>query len=346
MQNSGFLDLTSLMTLTRTAKAHAFDELSITLLIEHEITRNHKCDSIEEAIDFWRKVHRKPHLKQWLSRDRSTVESIRVNRNMLSRAVSYEVMFAKMLRTVPESDRLPVVSEKGPYGMTMLHQAALLGKLDCIKMILPLYPESELRLHAVSRRDKGGRTVLHCSVISSDIETIKHIHSVYPEAEREQAVRMQDHEGYTVWRHATQSRDPETIEYILAVMPESERLQILNMKDKNGRTALHCAISWRGKPIECIKVILAFHPESQRLHVLNSQDQSGKTVLHYAAELNDVERIIGLLALYPESERLPALSMQDREGKTVLQYMDEKTRGSITELLPESESATSIVITR
>ena len=129
---------------------------------------------------------------------------------------------------------------------------------------------------------------MHCAVISGDIETIKHIHSVYPESEREQAVRMQDHEGYTVWRHATQSRDPETIEYILAVMPESERLQILNMKDKNGRTALHCAVTWRGKPIECIKVILAFHPESQRLHVLNSQDQSGKTVLHYAAELNDV----------------------------------------------------------
>ncbi len=145
MQSSGFLDMKSLIALSRTAKAHAFDELSITLLIEREITRNHKCDSIEEAIDFWRKVHRKPHLKQWLLRDKSTtVESSIVTRGMLSRAVNYEVMFAKMLRTVPESDRLQAVSEKGPFGMTLLHQASLLGKLDCIKMILPLYPESVL----------------------------------------------------------------------------------------------------------------------------------------------------------------------------------------------------------
>ncbi len=42
LQSSVFLDLNSLMSLSRTCKAHAFDELSLIQLIENEITRNHQ----------------------------------------------------------------------------------------------------------------------------------------------------------------------------------------------------------------------------------------------------------------------------------------------------------------
>ncbi len=41
LQSSGFLDLKSLIALSQTAKAHAFDELSLIMLIENEITRHH-----------------------------------------------------------------------------------------------------------------------------------------------------------------------------------------------------------------------------------------------------------------------------------------------------------------
>ncbi len=57
LQSSGFLDLKGLMALSRTAKAHALDELSLILVIENEITRNHKCHTMEEASDFLRGLY-------------------------------------------------------------------------------------------------------------------------------------------------------------------------------------------------------------------------------------------------------------------------------------------------
>ncbi len=68
LQSSGFLDLQSLMALSRTCKAHALDELSLILLIENEITRSHGVSSLEEAIDLLHDLFRIPCLKQWLNR--------------------------------------------------------------------------------------------------------------------------------------------------------------------------------------------------------------------------------------------------------------------------------------
>ncbi len=52
MQSSGFLDLRSLVALSRTCKAHAYDELSLIIFIENELTRNHGVQTMEDAIDY------------------------------------------------------------------------------------------------------------------------------------------------------------------------------------------------------------------------------------------------------------------------------------------------------
>ncbi len=117
LQSSGFLDLKSLMALSRTCKAHALDEQSLIQLIENEATRTHVhggsssvevvVKTMDEAIDFWRNIYRhRSLLKQWLERDGSgsgsgALESIKVTRDMLIDALPYEVMLVQMLRTVP-----------------------------------------------------------------------------------------------------------------------------------------------------------------------------------------------------------------------------------------------------
>ncbi len=77
LQSSGFLNLKSLMALGQTCKANAFDELSLILLIENEITRHHGVKTMQEAIAFWRKVNDEkeyPLFRPWLERDGSTAE--------------------------------------------------------------------------------------------------------------------------------------------------------------------------------------------------------------------------------------------------------------------------------
>ena len=56
LQSSGYLDLGCLMALSLTAKANALDELSLIQLIEHEITRNRRVRTIDEAVALWRDV--------------------------------------------------------------------------------------------------------------------------------------------------------------------------------------------------------------------------------------------------------------------------------------------------
>ena len=116
MQSSGFLDLKSLMALSGTCKAHAFDELSIIQLIENEITRYHGAKTVGEAIDFLKKLWYKvdtPSLKQWLDRDGSHVEAWTiVTRDLLSMAIYYEVMLRKMLQCVPAHWHLRMAEEQ------------------------------------------------------------------------------------------------------------------------------------------------------------------------------------------------------------------------------------------
>ena len=57
VQSSGFLDLQSLMALGQTCKAHALDELSLIMFIENELTRNHRVQTMEEAIALLRKAY-------------------------------------------------------------------------------------------------------------------------------------------------------------------------------------------------------------------------------------------------------------------------------------------------
>ncbi len=310
MQSSGFLDLKSLMALGQTCKAHALDEQSLILLIEHEATRYHGVETMDEVIEFWRKIYRgRPLLKRWLERDyssssnsnrtNSTAESMQVTRNMVSDALPYEVMFVKMLRTVPtESERLQLVSERDSLGMTLLHRAAWTNRIECIKVILALYPDEAERLQAVKGRDTFRWTVLH---------------------------------------YAASSGNPDLIQLILVLYPESERLQSLNMKNNDDWTVLHCVA--HSGDLVCIKIILSLYPESELLQAVNTQNRRGGTVLHCVAESNKVDSIRALVSLYPEPERFQALNMTNRNGDTVLDHM--KPRNSIMEWLSQADNNSS-----
>ncbi len=114
LQSSGFLDLKSLMALGQTCKDNLIDELSLIVLIENEITRDHKVQTKEDAIALWQRV-RSEHssvLKPWLDRDcTSAAPAVNVTRDMLVEAASYEVMFAKMVRAIPQLELEQILNQ-------------------------------------------------------------------------------------------------------------------------------------------------------------------------------------------------------------------------------------------
>ncbi len=309
MQSSGFLDLKSLMALNQTCKANMIDELSLVLLIENEITRDHGVKTIEEAIAFWRRVyHRYPLLKEWLERDysmctaarsQSIITVARYLSCMSSDAACYEVMLTKMLRTVPtQTERLRLLSEQDTYGMTFLHSVAEWGSPESLKTVLAICPKSEC-LRIVSREYAHGWTILH---------------------------------------GVTYSGNPESVRLLLTLYPEAERVSAVTMTDVRGWTVLHCAA--RSGNFESVQTILDLYPESERLQALNMKSHDGEAVLHLVADLN-IEYIKAVLSLFPESERLQALNNYNEGERTPLAFMSEETRDSIMEWLSQQSESSS-----
>ncbi len=133
-------------------------------------------------------MRRSARLKQWLERAdpsiaaKPPIQAI-VTREMLTDAMLYEVMLAKMLRTVPTlSERLQLA--QGHYDTTgrlvtsALHDAAKSGNHESLRVILSLYPSESERLYAVRKQEGQGCTVLHLAATSKDIECIKTILSL------------------------------------------------------------------------------------------------------------------------------------------------------------------------
>ncbi len=179
MQSSGFLDLKSLMTLSQTCKSNAYDTQSLILLIENEISGEYHIETVEEVIACWREVCGDPLLKQWLERescslssDGASVSSI-IGVQHVQAAAGYHVMLAKMLRTIPQAQRLQTVSSPDIVGMNVLHSAARLGSLESLKVILSSLPDHAQRLQLVNMRDHSERTVLHCAADSGNSKSVK-----------------------------------------------------------------------------------------------------------------------------------------------------------------------------
>ena len=226
MQSSGFLDLKSLMALGLTCKANMYDELSLIVLIENEITRDHGASTMEEAIAFWRTVSSNPWLRQWFNRDWTVAasESIAVTPRMLSEATCYDVMMAKMLRT------------------DALHRAAFFGNIESIRDILSFYPEPQ-QAQAVMMRDRSGGNVLHYAARAYSLQTnIHYFLDLLSESHQcLQALNMTDRSGRIVLHYAAQSGNAESVKTILALYPESHHSQILAMQDIYGGSIMHHA---------------------------------------------------------------------------------------------------------
>ena len=226
LQNSGFLDLKSLMSLGQTCKANTIDERSLILLIENEITRDHKVQTKEEAITLLRQVCRYPMLRQWLERDDlaaviGTATMTKLRQDMLSPAASYYgVMFIKMLRMFPQTERFQIMSEQSDrIGRSLLHSAARSGDIHSIRGVLALFPESQ-HMEIVTMRDDKGRTALHWAAFARNPETVKYLLSVMSDDEQcFQAVTMQNAEGENVLHNAVLS--VESVEAIVSALPEA-----------------------------------------------------------------------------------------------------------------------------
>lgn len=290
MQSSGFLNLKSLIALSHTAKSNALDELSLVLLIENEMTRNHKVQTMEEAITFLKTVYRNPVRRTWLEGDhrhrfstttQTDSASITLTRDMILEAVRYDVMLTKMLRTIPESQRLQMVNQRDFYGSTLLHDAARSGNFASIKVLLDLYPQSQ-HWHVVSKKGSLGMTVLHHATFSGNCESVRFILALYPETEqRIQAVSVQDEHGRTALHYAARVGNIELIQLLLGSLPESERFQIVGMQDRSGRTVLHHASGFaRTDPVgasKATKAVLDLLPESTHLQPQSIRDRNKNT---------------------------------------------------------------------
>ncbi len=112
LQNSGFLDMKSLIALSRTSKEHTIDESSIILLIENELSRNHGATTFHEAMSYYWRAHTWHRMKNWLERESSSMVP---DADTLVRAGHFEVALAKMLRAFPKSQHLKALHMVNEY---------------------------------------------------------------------------------------------------------------------------------------------------------------------------------------------------------------------------------------
>ena len=375
LQSSGFLDLQSLMSLGLTCKAHAWDELSLILLIENEITRNHQVFTLEEAIHFLKRVYQKPLLRQWMMGD-GTCRSLILTHEMVSTAAPYEVMIAKMLRATPESLLYQVLNMKNNFDENVLHLAALSGNPESIRAILAFYPESQ-RIQALNVKDINGGIALHHAAISGNPESIKAILNLYPESQhlqimmnakddiertilhyaaysknsivnildlfseshRLQALEMKCADGETALHIAAEAGNAESVKVILNVYPESERLRAVCTHTDSGLTALHCC----AESEYTIKTIVELLPESQRLQAVCTRDTSCReryeNVLFWAAHVCNFQSVFDIVSLLPESDRWQVVNVRNRDEETVLDLVDDAMRDRVMKLLPSATSS-------
>ena len=325
LQSSGFLDLQSLMALSKTCKAHELDELSLILLLENEVTLHHQVKTVPEALAFWRKLYCYPLLKQWLLRDTAISGTAAATPDMISTGIRFEVMIGKMICTIPQSDRLTVVNTRDAFERTVLHGAASSGNLESLKTLLALYPQAEICHVVSSMKDRSHRTVLHCAAVSGNPESIKFILMLLSEEQRIRAVcGLLDLNKRTVLHCTTTLGDRDSTRVILSLLPEAQHLHAVMMQDMDGQTALHYAVN-NGRSSESICSILALLPESQRSQAICVQDRNGYTVLHLVAHTGKFDSIVHIQSLLPESDRTQAVSIRDRRGNTVMDLLPKST---------------------
>lgn len=338
LQSSGFLDLKSLIALSRTSKEHAIDESSVILLIENELSRNHGATTFHEAMNYYWRAHAWHRMKNWLERESSSMVP---DADTLVRAGHFEVALAKMLRAFPKSQHLKALHMVNEYGYTVLHTAARASNCDSIKLIMALYTDSAHRqaLHALSDvqhtvsydkdpgfqrselldlRDYGGYAVLHYAHQSWNLDTIRYILELHTESQLLNVLAMQDRKQKTILHYAAYAYCHQAVELFLLLLhscPTSQYAQLLSMRDNDGNTVLHCAIPWNS--FETIRHMIELSPESQRLTIVEMTGASGDTVLHCTALWGHYEATKYIFELYPESQRLNVARMVNDNGESV-----------------------------
>ncbi len=332
LQSSGFLDLKSLIALSQTAKENVCDELSLVVLIENEITLYHGVQTKEEAITFLKVVFESLPLRDWLNHDNSTATVV-----TLSASVRYEVMFAKMLRSVPPSQRWKITLKKDEFGKSVLHHAAQSGKLESVKRVLAFYESQYLK--AISTKDNFGRSVLTCAAQGGNHKTIEFLLTILSESQRLQVANLQDKDVKTVLHYAAESGSLESVKTILALYPLEQQIQVLNRTDRYQKTLLHYAAESENS--ELIKFMIQLWPESQRMLVVSRSDIFGRVALHYAAKSkHSASATQAFIELLTETQRKQVVCKRDYEGKTVFHWAVDsgniETVNCILHSLPES----------
>ncbi len=153
------------------------------------------------------------------------------------------------------------------------------NRIECIKVILALYPDEAERLQAVKGRDTFRWTVLHYAASSGNPDLIQLILALYPESERLQSLNMKNNDDWTVLHCVAYSGDLVCIKIILSLYPESELLQAVNTQNRRGGTVLHCVAE--SNKVESIRALVSLYPEPERLQALNMTNRNGDTVLDH-----------------------------------------------------------------
>ncbi len=317
LQSSGFLDLKSLIALSETAKGNHYDERSLILLIENEVTRNHRATTVRDAINLLQSLWNwNSYLKGWMEREGNGGSILQAEH--ILQAVKYEVMLFKMLRAIPESLRLQFVTDRSTYyERSALHCAAMSGNIESFKAILSIYLQSD-QFKAMSVRDligleKEGLIGLCDTAYNS--EMIQYLLNLLPESQRLPTVKVSDDRGRTILHLV--ARCFESTKAILSLYPEELRLRAIFAQDNEGSTVLHWAIFGE---IESIRYLLSLLSASQRLELVNMRDHDGFTaLLRYVRfpRKNTVGVIRTVLDMLPESQVLQALKVENNR-RTIL----------------------------
>ncbi|WP_035922039.1 ankyrin repeat domain-containing protein, partial [Legionella moravica] len=240
------------------------------------------------------------------------------------------------LRTLPEHQRVDVVTDKNYCGISMLHLAV--DYPNTLKLLLNYLPTAE-RANALITKNYIGYTVMHLA--RKDSKILKLLMKTLPEMDRAEVLMTKNNKGDTVLHSLEDS--PKTIRLLLNYIPETARAEVLMATDADGNTVLHQIAKIAPK---YLKRLLDYLPKAARASTLMVTNEDGNTVLHEVETTHPVT-LIPLVNRLLEETRAGVLMICNKYGNTVL-HLTAAKRPKILKMLldclPKATRAEAVMV--
>ncbi len=323
LQNSGFLDGSTLYNLNLTSKMSQIDKPALLQLIEQELTQYHSLNDSElkDIKLYYKNSVEQEGIAEWLKRDKSL--SLETAQAVFIAACrrGFEVMLQKILTRAVYDKKLKSRLDQAIFNEHALHLTCShkfpnpIGKAAIVTKLLEIIPKDQC-LAVVLAKNKCGETVLQTAAYLGNEQLFSTLLEIIPKDQWLAVVLTKDKWGGTALHTAAHFGNEQILSTLLEIIPKDRRLAAVLTQNKYEVTVLHIAAYLGNEQI--LSTVLEIIPKDRRLAAVLSQNDWENTVLHLAVYSCNEQILSTVLEIIPKDRRLAAVLIQNKWKETVL----------------------------